>query len=71
MAGIFTRGALDKIMGNADLTPEQRTEQATQLSIPHPTICYPSNCLPRIGMKKPPFGGSFIVQTNYSSTGCV
>ena len=27
MAGIFTRGALDKIMANADLTPEQRTEQ--------------------------------------------
>ena len=27
MAGIFTRGALDKIMTNADLTPEQRTEQ--------------------------------------------
>lgn len=27
MAGIFTRGAIDKILGNADLTPEQRTEQ--------------------------------------------
>lgn len=27
MAGIFTRNALDKIMANADLTPEQRTEQ--------------------------------------------
>ena len=31
MAGIFTRGALDKIMGNADLTPEQRTEQVFAL----------------------------------------
>ena len=27
MAGIFTRPALDKIMNNAELTPEQRTEQ--------------------------------------------
>lgn len=27
MAGIFTRGALDKIINSADLTPEQRTEQ--------------------------------------------
>ena len=27
MAGIFTRPALDKIMNNGDLTPEQRTEQ--------------------------------------------
>lgn len=27
MAGIFTRPALDKIMQNGDLTPEQRTEQ--------------------------------------------
>lgn len=31
MAGIFTRGALDKIMANADLTPEQRTEQVFAL----------------------------------------
>ena len=31
MAGIFTRGALDKIMTNADLTPEQRTEQVFAL----------------------------------------
>ena len=31
MAGIFTRGALDKIMQNADLTPEQRTEQVFSL----------------------------------------
>ena len=31
MAGIFTRGALDKIMSNADLTPEQRTEQVFAL----------------------------------------
>lgn len=31
MAGIFTRGALDKIMTNADLTPEQRTEQVFSL----------------------------------------
>ena len=31
MAGIFTRGALDKIMSNADLTPEQRTEQVFSL----------------------------------------
>ena len=31
MAGIFTRGALDKIMGNAELTPEQRTEQVFAL----------------------------------------
>ena len=31
MAGIFTRGALDKIMANADLTPEQRTEQVFSL----------------------------------------
>lgn len=31
MAGIFTRGALDKIMNNADLTPEQRTEQIFSL----------------------------------------
>lgn len=27
MAGIFTRNALDKILANAELTPEQRTEQ--------------------------------------------
>ena len=27
MAGIFTRPAIDKIENNADLTPEQRTEQ--------------------------------------------
>ena len=27
MAGIFTRGALDKILNNSELTPEQRTEQ--------------------------------------------
>ena len=31
MAGIFTRGALDKIMQNADLTAEQRTEQVFAL----------------------------------------
>ena len=31
MAGIFTRGALDKIMTNAELTPEQRTEQVFAL----------------------------------------
>lgn len=31
MAGIFTRGALDKIMTNAELTPEQRTEQVFSL----------------------------------------
>ncbi len=31
MAGIFTRGALDKILNNADLTPEQRTEQIFSL----------------------------------------
>ena len=31
MAGIFTRSALDKIMTNADLTPEQRTEQVFSL----------------------------------------
>ena len=31
MAGIFTRGALDKIMSNAELTPEQRTEQVFSL----------------------------------------
>lgn len=31
MAGIFTRGALDKIMQNAELTPEQRTEQVFSL----------------------------------------
>ena len=31
MAGIFTRNALDKIMTNADLTPEQRTEQVFSL----------------------------------------
>ena len=31
MAGIFTRPALDKIMTNADLTPEQRTEQVFSL----------------------------------------
>ena len=31
MAGIFTRGALDKIMANAELTPEQRTEQVFAL----------------------------------------
>lgn len=31
MAGIFTRGALDKIINAADLTPEQRTEQIFSL----------------------------------------
>ena len=31
MAGIFTRPALDKIMNNSDLTPEQRTEQVFAL----------------------------------------
>ena len=31
MAGIFTRSALDKIMSNAELTPEQRTEQVFTL----------------------------------------
>ena len=31
MPGIFTRPALDKIMNNADLTPEQRTEQVFAL----------------------------------------
>lgn len=31
MAGIFTRNALDKIMANAELTPEQRTEQVFSL----------------------------------------
>ena len=31
MSGIFTRPALDKIMNNADLTPEQRTEQVFAL----------------------------------------
>ena len=31
MAGIFTRPAIDKIMQNADLTPEQRTEQVFSL----------------------------------------
>lgn len=31
MAGIFTRPALDKIMNNADLTPEQKTEQVFSL----------------------------------------
>ena len=31
MAGIFTRPALDKIMNNGDLTPEQRTEQVFSL----------------------------------------
>lgn len=31
MAGIFTRGALDKILNNAELTPEQRTEQIFSL----------------------------------------
>ena len=31
MAGIFTRGALDKIMANSELTPEQRTEQVFSL----------------------------------------
>ena len=31
MAGIFTRGALDKIINNADLTAEQRTEQIFSL----------------------------------------
>ena len=31
MAGIFTRPALDKIMANAELTPEQRTEQVFSL----------------------------------------
>ena len=31
MAGIFTRPALDKIQNNAELTPEQRTEQIFSL----------------------------------------
>lgn len=31
MAGIFTRPALDKIMTNSELTPEQRTEQVFSL----------------------------------------
>ena len=31
MAGIFTRPALDKIMNNGELTPEQRTEQIFSL----------------------------------------
>ena len=31
MAGIFTRPALDKIMNNGELTPEQRTEQVFSL----------------------------------------
>ena len=31
MAGIFTRSALDKIMSNSELTPEQRTEQVFSL----------------------------------------
>lgn len=31
MAGIFTRPELDKIMNNADLTPEQRTERVFSL----------------------------------------
>lgn len=31
MSGIFTRPALDKIMNNSDLTPEQRTEQVFAL----------------------------------------
>lgn len=31
MAGIFTRPALDKIMNNAELTPDQRTEQVFAL----------------------------------------
>ena len=31
MAGIFTRPAVDKIMQNAELTPEQRTEQVFSL----------------------------------------
>lgn len=31
MAGIFTRPAIDKIMQNAELTPEQRTEQVFSL----------------------------------------
>lgn len=31
MAGIFTRPALDKIMQNSELTPEQRTEQVFSL----------------------------------------
>ena len=31
MAGIFTRNALDKIMQNGELTPEQRTEQIFSL----------------------------------------
>ena len=31
MAGIFTRPALDKIMNNSELTPEQRTEQVFSL----------------------------------------
>ena len=31
MAGIFTRPALDKIMNNGELTPEQRTEQVFAL----------------------------------------
>ena len=31
MAGLFTRAAIDKIESNADLTPEQRTEQIFSL----------------------------------------
>lgn len=31
MAGIFTRSELNKIMNNADLTPDQRTEQVYSL----------------------------------------
>ena len=31
MAGIFTRSAIDKIQNNAELTPEQRTEQIFSL----------------------------------------
>ena len=31
MAGIFTRPAVDKIMNNGELTPEQRTEQVFSL----------------------------------------
>lgn len=31
MAGIFTRPAIDKIMNNGELTPEQRTEQVFSL----------------------------------------
>lgn len=31
MAGIFTRPALDKIMNNSELTPDQRTEQVFAL----------------------------------------